>query len=31
MHYDRGMAFKAVQELIDYLFKGLKALQKKII
>jgi hypothetical protein len=31
MHYNRIAAYKRVQEMIDNLFKGLKALQKKII
>jgi hypothetical protein len=31
MHYDRNEAFLKIQYDIDNLFKGLKALRKKII
>ncbi len=31
MHYDRSVAFMKIQEEIDNIFKGLKALRKKII
>jgi hypothetical protein len=31
MHFDRNAAFTKIQDDIDNLFKGLKALRKKII